>query len=110
MKLISPSSTFDWGQSPPLSSFKAVSTTCFLYVSCVILSTVISSRKLIPPSVQPDDSRSTTPTTRKGTRSSQSNTPPAAFGAKMTDQHWKPWFGSDLKRVQMIHNINLVVG
>lgn len=112
MKLIFPSSTFDWGQSPPLSSFKAVSTTSFLYVSCVILSTVISSRKLIPPSVQPDDSRSTPPTTRKSTsRSSQSNNKsPTAFGAKMTDLHWKPWFGSDLKRVQMIHNINLVVG
>jgi len=31
-------------------------------------------------------------------------------GFKLTDIKWKPWFGSDLKTAQFMHNVNLVAG
>ena len=84
-------STFDWGEGPPLSSFEAVSRTSALYVGGVLLTTILS-RKLIPASKTSDVSSS-------GSSSAE----------KTTDLQWKPWFGSDLKSAQFVHNVNLVV-
>mmetsp|Transcript_20415 Transcript_20415/g.44318 ORF Transcript_20415/g.44318 Transcript_20415/m.44318 type:complete len:290 (-) Transcript_20415:75-944(-) len=90
MKFASPS-TFDWGEGPPLSSFQAVTTASVLYVIGVILSTAIS-RKLIPAGGS-----------RGGGGSSSTTT------EKTTGLQWKPWFGSDLKSLQFVHNVNLVL-
>jgi len=96
MNFFSPS-TFDWSNNPPLSSFHAVSTASVLYVVGVVLSTVIC-RKVIP--VNAGDSSSSSSSSKEGSSKS---------AEKTTDLQWKPWFNSDLKEVQFVHNVNLVV-
>lgn len=81
-------STFDWSDGPPLSSFGAVATASALYVVVVVLSTSLS-RRLIPAG-DPASTRS-------------------SMDAKRTDLQWKPWFGSDLKTAQFVHNVMLVL-
>ena len=84
-------SAFDWDEDPPLSSFEAVATASVLYVAGVVLTTVLS-RALLP--------------------AKQSKASPSAKSAaaveKTTDLQWQPWFSSDLKQVQFVHNVNLV--
>mmetsp|Transcript_3587 Transcript_3587/g.9174 ORF Transcript_3587/g.9174 Transcript_3587/m.9174 type:complete len:291 (-) Transcript_3587:55-927(-) len=84
---LSPSS-FDWSDGPPLSSFRAVSTASILYVVGVVLATFLS-RRLSPAAA--------------GSSSS------SGVDTKTTGLQWKPWFGSDLKYVQLVHNVNLVL-
>lgn len=88
MTFPSPSS-FDWGESPPLSSFKAVSAASALYVIGVIIATS-ASRKVL--SIKKQD----------GDRGSSGDD-------KTTDLQWKPWFGTDMKEMQFVHNVNLVL-
>ena len=76
-------STFDWSDSPPLSSFRAVAIAGALYVTFVVLSTVLSRR------FAPVDS-------------------PSGKGGR-TALQWQPWFGSDLKGAQLVHNVVLVL-
>lgn len=85
--ILSPSS-FDWADGPPLSSFHTVATASFLYVTGVIGATALS-KKFIP--------------TKKELETDKSSK------HEMTNLQWKPWFGSDLKQMQFIHNINLVL-
>ncbi|CAB9509781.1 Putative elongation of fatty acids protein DDB_G0272012 [Seminavis robusta] len=86
MKWMEPNA-FDWEESPPLSSFRAVATGSLVYVAAVIGSTILSKRYL--------------PVVDK-TSSSKEET------STMTGLQWKPWFGSDLQTAQFIHNIVLV--
>lgn len=85
MKWLDPSD-FDWSTSPPLSSFRAVLICSTLYVASILLCTY-SSRYFLPVP------KSTTENV-KG----------------MTGLQWQPWFRSDLKTAQFLHNINLVGG
>mmetsp|Transcript_15011 Transcript_15011/g.25028 ORF Transcript_15011/g.25028 Transcript_15011/m.25028 type:complete len:295 (-) Transcript_15011:1051-1935(-) len=85
-------STFDWGEAPPLSSFEAVATASLLYVVGVVLTTALS-RALIPAKQS-----------KAGSQSAGRGDAPE----KTTDLQWQPWFNSDLKQVQFVHNVNLV--
>ena len=81
MKWFQPSE-FDWGESPPLSSFRSVTKGSIYYILFVVFSTYLS-RKLIPASS----------TEKNGT----------------TGLQWIPWFKSDLKTAQFVHNVVLVL-
>lgn len=85
MKWAEPSA-FDWSEGPPLSSLRSVTTASLLYLAAVLVSTQLS-RALIPASAtkKDDDAKSTT-----------------------TGLQWRPWFNSDLKVAQFVHNIILV--
>lgn len=81
-------SRFDWSEAPPLSSFRAVATAGALYITLVVLSTVLSRR------LMPADGPSTSPSSGK---------------ARRTNLQWRPWFGSDLQGAQFLHNVVLVL-
>ena len=78
---------FDWSNGPFLSSVSSVTITSIAYVLIVVLTTLFS-RLAIPIKPKKDDDK---------THSSR------------TDLQWRPWFNSDLKNVQTLHNINLIV-
>jgi hypothetical protein len=81
MKWLDPSA-FDWDDAPPLSSLRAVATASIGYVAMVVLSTLLSSRLFPTDKMEQADAK--------------------------TALQWKPWFGSDLKNSQLVHNIILV--
>ena len=85
MKWLDPSS-FDWGEGPPLSSFRSVTATSAAYTVAVILTTKLS-RKCLPILIEKkcDDKKNS-----------------------KTGLQWRPWFGTDLKNAQFLHNIVLV--
>mmetsp|Transcript_48795 Transcript_48795/g.72494 ORF Transcript_48795/g.72494 Transcript_48795/m.72494 type:complete len:288 (+) Transcript_48795:152-1015(+) len=88
MKWLDPDA-FDWGESPPLSSFKAVTVASLTYTIGVILCTYFS--RILRP-VQ---------NKKKDDDAPQKNS--------MTGIQWRPWFNSDLKNAQFMHNVVLVV-
>lgn len=80
---------FNWNDDPFLSSNTSVIITSALYVLLVIVSTLLS-RFLAPIKPKKNDDINT-------------------CKSRTTDLQWKPWFNSDLKNAQTIHNINLIL-
>lgn len=88
--------TFHWDDAP-LSSFQSVATASFTYVLLVVLSTVCS-RAFLPTTDKKEE--------REATLANDANRKERSMAALQ----WRPWFGSDLKPVQFVHNVILVVG
>lgn len=76
---------FNWDENPPLSARRDVTLTSMSYVVFVVISTFISRQLL-----------------------SLENKQTMENAQQKTSKSWKPWFGSDLKIFQFVHNVNLV--
>jgi len=85
MKWTKPSD-FDWDEDPPLSSSNVFMASSIVYVALVLVATAMSKLFL--------------------SLNSSSDALDTAGGRNKTS--WKPWFGSDMKKLQTIRNINLV--
>lgn len=83
------SESFDW-EGARLSSFRAVATTSLCYVLLVYFFTLSSRKFRLIDGI--------------------SDISGGAKNKRTTGLKWKPWFNSDLKRIQLIHNIILIIG
>jgi hypothetical protein len=104
MKWTSPSD-FEW-ESAPLSSFSSVFYTSVGYVLLTISSTWLSS-VFLPAAAKNNDSPGGA---AKNNGDAKTNNTSSSSSTRMTDLKWRPWFNSDLKAFQFVHNINLVAG